>query len=105
MIKKLCKQMTEILQHAKKKSCKILRPDSNFNPAIQLCYDIIHAYLQLIRLKEGKAQNIGNIMKFSKHIEKLEELTLDKLKDRLQLARIRKLELRKQAKGLHKVHL
>ncbi len=107
MITKLYKQMTEIWQHAKKKCCKILRSDSNFSPAIQLWYDRIHTCLQLIRLKEGKAQNIGNIMRFAKckHIEKPEKSTLDKLKDGLQLARIRKLELRKQAKGLCKVHL
>jgi hypothetical protein len=70
-------------------------------------YDRIHAYLQFIRLKEGEAQNVGNIMRFAKckHIEKLEDLTLDNQKDSLQLAQIRKLELRKKAKGLPKVHL
>jgi hypothetical protein len=65
MITKLYKQMTEIWQHAKKKCCKILRPDSYLSPAIQLWYDRIHAYLQLIDLKE-EAQNIGNIMRFAK---------------------------------------
>jgi hypothetical protein len=72
-----------------------------------LWYNRIHAYLQLIHLKEEKAQNVGNIIWFAKwkHIENLEDLTLDKLKDRLQLAKVRKSELRKQAKGLCKVHL
>ncbi len=94
MITQLYKQMTEIWQHADKKCHKILRPDSNFSPAIQLWYNQIHTYLQLICLKEGKAHNIGNIMRFEKrkHIEKLDDLTLDELKDGLQLARIRKLE-------------
>jgi hypothetical protein len=107
MITKLYKQMTEIHQHAEKKCRKILRPDSNFSPEIQLWYHRIHAYLQLIPLKEGKARTVGNIMRFAKrkHIEKTEIWTLDKLKDGLQLAWIRKLELRKQAKGLCKVHL
>ncbi len=88
MITKLYKQMTEICQHAKKKCCKILRPDSNFSPEIQLWYHRIHAYLQLIPLKEGKTQTVGNIMRFAKrkHIEKMEIWTLDKLKDGLQLA-------------------
>jgi hypothetical protein len=67
MITKLYKQMTEIWQHAKKKCCKILRPGSNFSPALQLWYNRIHAYLQLICLKEGKAQNVGNIMRLAKH--------------------------------------
>jgi hypothetical protein len=54
LIIKLYKQMTEIRVHAKKKCRKILRPKSDFSPTIQMWYDQIHAYLQLIRLKEGK---------------------------------------------------
>jgi hypothetical protein len=63
--------------------------------------------LQLIRLKEGKAKNVGNILRFARqqHIEQLDKLTMDELKDGLQLACIRKAYLRKQAKGLRKVHL
>jgi hypothetical protein len=55
MIIKLYKQMTKIRIHAeKKKRCrKILRPESNFSPTVQMWYDRIHAYLQLIRMKEG----------------------------------------------------
>jgi hypothetical protein len=107
MIIKVYKQMTEIQQHAEKKCQKILRPDSNFSPTIQMWYDRIHAYLQLIRLKEGKSHNVGNIICFAKrkHIKHPKALSLDELKDGLQLARIRKSELRQQAKGLCKVHL
>jgi hypothetical protein len=70
-------------------------------------YDCIHAYLQLIHLQEGKAKNVGNILCFSRrqHIPHPEQLTMDELKDGLQLACIRKADLRKQAKGLRKVHL
>jgi hypothetical protein len=70
-------------------------------------YDQIHAYLQLIRLQEGKAKNVGNILCFARrqHIPHPEQLTMDKLKDGLQFACIHKAELRKQAKGLQKVHL
>jgi hypothetical protein len=70
-------------------------------------YDRIHAYLQLIRLQEGKAKNVGNILRFAQqqHIPHPEQLTMNELKDGLQFAHICKADLRKQAKGLHKVHL
>jgi hypothetical protein len=70
-------------------------------------YDRIHAYLQLIRLHEGKTKNVGNILRFARrqHILSPEHLTIEELKDELQFAHIRKADLRKQAKGLHKVHL
>ena len=70
-------------------------------------YNQIHAYLQVIRLKEGKAKNVGNILHFAwqQHIEQPDKLTMDELKDGLQLARIHKADLRKQAKDLRKVHL
>jgi hypothetical protein len=79
--------MTEIRQHAKKKCHKVLCPDGNYSPTIQMWYDRIHAYLQLIRLEEGKAKNIGNIMIFTKrtHIEQPETLSLEELRDGLQL--------------------
>jgi hypothetical protein len=107
MIIKLYKQMTKIRQDAEKKCRKILQQDSNFSPTIQMWYDQIHAYLQLIRLKEGKAHNVGNIMRFAKrkHIENPKALLLKELKDGIQFARIRKSELQKQARGLRKVHL
>jgi hypothetical protein len=59
MIIKLYKQITKIRVHAKKNCRKILRPESNYNPTIQMWYDRIHAYLQLIRMKEGNAKNMG----------------------------------------------
>jgi hypothetical protein len=52
MIIKLYKQMTEIRVHAKKNCRKIPRPESNYCPTIQMWYNCIHAYLQLIRMKE-----------------------------------------------------
>jgi hypothetical protein len=70
-------------------------------------YDRIHTYLQLIRLKEGKASNASNIVRFAKwtHTERPAELTMEELQDGLQFCRIRKADLRQQAKGLRKVHL
>ncbi len=51
--------------------------------------------------------NTGNIVRFAKqkHIKRPEELTMEEPKNRLQFCQIRKAELRKQAKGLQKVHL
>jgi hypothetical protein len=66
MIIKLYKQMTEIRVHAKKNCRKILRPESNYSPTIQMWCDRIHAYLQLIRMKEGNAKNIRNILRFAR---------------------------------------
>jgi hypothetical protein len=107
MIFKLYKQMTEIRIHAKKHYRKILRPDDNFSPTIQMWYDRIHAYLHLIRMKEGKMHNMGNILRFAhcQHIANPEKLTTEELQDGLQFARITRADLRKQVKGLRKVHL
>jgi hypothetical protein len=107
MIIKLYKQMTEIRVHAEKDCRRILRPESDFRPTIQMWYDRIHAYLQLIRLKEGKVSNASNIVRFAKrtHIERPAELIMEELEGGLQFCRIRKADLRQQAKGLRKVHL
>ncbi len=88
MIIKLYKQMTEIRIHAEKKCRKVLRPESNFSPTGQMWYDRIHAYLQLIRMKEGKTKNTANILRFAcrQHIKAPEEFTFDELKDGLQFA-------------------
>jgi len=100
MIRKLYKQMTEIRVHAEKECQKILRPESNFSPTIQMWYDRIHAYLQLIRLKEGKASNASNIVRFANrtHIERPAELTMEELEDGFQFCRIRKADLRQTSK-------
>jgi hypothetical protein len=107
VIIKLYKQMTEIRVHAETNCWKILRPDDDYSPTIQMWYDRVHAYLQLIIMKEGKTNNNRNVLHFAwrHHINKPEELTMGELQDRLQFERIRKAELRKQAKGLRKVHL
>ncbi len=75
----------QIRVHAEKNCQKILWPESHFSPTIQMWYNRIQAYLQLIRMKEGKASNAGNIVRFAKqkHFEP-EELTMEELKDSLQ---------------------
>jgi hypothetical protein len=107
MIIKLYKQMTEIRVHAEKNCRKILCPDDDYSLTIQMWYNRIHAYLQLIRMKEGKTNNNGNVLCFARqqHVNKPEELTMEELQDGLQFARIRKADLCKQAKSLRKIHL
>ena len=70
-------------------------------------YDRIHAYLQLIRMKEGKTKNNRNTVRFAArtHIQDPGNLTMEELKDGFWFCRIRKAELRQQAKGLRKAHL
>ncbi len=99
--------MTEIRVHAEKKCRKILWPDGNFSPTVKMWYDRIHAYLQLIRMKEGKTNNTANILCFARrqHINNLKGLTMEELKDKVQYSRIHQADLRKQAKGLQKTHL
>ncbi len=65
MIIKLYKQMSEIRVHSEKNCRKILQPESDFSLTIQMWYDRIHAYLQLICMQEGKAKNVGNILRFA----------------------------------------
>jgi hypothetical protein len=107
MVIKLYKQMTEIRIHAEKRCRKILRPDSNFSLTIQMWYDRIHAYLQLIRMKEGLTNNTRNVLRFAccQHIDNPDTLTMEEIQEGIQFARIRRSELRIQAKGLRKVHL
>jgi hypothetical protein len=92
MVIKLYKQMTKIRAHAEKNCRKILWLESNFRPPIQMWYNRIHAYLQLICMKDGKTRNTGNILKFApwQHIDKLEELMMKELKDGLLFANIGK---------------
>ena len=81
MIIKLYRQMTAIRIHAEKKCQNILRPDSDC-PTVQMWYDGIHAYLQLIQLKEGKAKNIGNVIRFAvcTNIQNPNKLTMKELR-------------------------
>jgi hypothetical protein len=85
MIIKLYRQMTEVRVHVEKKCRKILRPDSNYSPTIQMWYDRIHAYLQLIRMKERKTKNTGNIIRFAMrtNIQDPTALTMEELEDGL----------------------
>ena len=107
MILTLYAQMTEIRRNAEKKCRKIHTPISEFSPTTSMWYDRIHVYLQLIRLKEGKTKKVRNIFKLARkhNILHPERLSREELEDGLQLATIRKKELRKQAGELRKAHL
>jgi len=104
---KLYSQLTEIRKHAEKKCRKILTPVSKFSPTIRMWYDRNHVYKQLIKLKEGKSTKARNTFRFARknNILHPEKLTLEELNDGLQLASIRKKELKKQAGELRKAHL
>jgi hypothetical protein len=84
-----------------------LRPNSDYSPTVQMWYNRTHAYLQRIQLKEGKAKNVGNVIRFAirTNIQSPKKLIMEELKDGLRYCRTQKAELRKQAKGLRKVHL
>ena len=85
MIIKLYRQITEIRIHTEKRCRKIMQPNSDYSLTIQMWYDRIHAYLQLVRLKERKAKNRGNIIRFAVHtkIQDPDKLTMEELHDGL----------------------
>ena len=66
MVINLHKQMTEIRIHVEMKCRKILRPESDSSLMVQMLYNRIYPYLQLIRMKEGKTKNTGNILRFTR---------------------------------------
>jgi hypothetical protein len=109
MILTLYAQMTEIRRYAEKKCRKIHTPMCEFSPtiSIRMWYDRIHVYLQLIRVKEGKTKKVRNVFNLARkhNIQHPERLSREELEDGLQLATIRKKELRKQAGELRKAHL
>ena len=100
-------QLTEIRKYAEKKCRKIMTPHCEFSPPIKMWYNRIHVYVQLIKLKEGKTHKARNLFRFARKngISNPEKLTMEELQDRLQLARIRKVELRTKAGELRKAHL
>ena len=109
MIIKLYKQMDEIRIHAENKCLKVMTPVSHFSPQVQHWYNIIHAYLALLRLKkfDKKYSNPSNTYRFARNcnIENPRKLTKEELRDSLRYCKIRRAEVRKSSKGLMKVLL
>ncbi len=106
-ILQLYNQITEIKLHAETNCRKIRTPDSKFSPAVKMWYDHIHSYLQLIWMREGKIKNKRNVLQFARRnqILEAEKLRMEEMKDGLQLVRLRKTDLRKEAAGLRQAHL
>jgi hypothetical protein len=101
MIIRLYQQMTEIRVHAENKCRKILQPDSDYSPTIQMWYDRIHAYLQLICMKERKTKNNGNVIRFAActHIQDPGNLTMEEQKMGFGSAGFRKQSYANKLKG------
>ena len=78
-------QLTEIRRHAEKECRNILTPESECSQTVNIWYDRIHAYRQLIRLREGKANNARNIYRFARrnNIAHPEKLTVEEMEDGL----------------------
>ena len=53
MMIKLYQQMDEIMMHGENKCRKSLIPEAKYSPVIQHWYDRIHAYMDLLKLKQG----------------------------------------------------
>ena len=106
---KLCKQIDVIQIHAKKKYMKVLIPAADYSPQVQHWYDRIYGYVALLELKKGtyKYQNAANTNRMDRRnkIKKPSELTIEEIKDKLSVCKIRAEELRKQDKDLRKTHL
>ena len=65
---KLYQQMDEIRVHGEKKRRKFLTPEVEYSPVIQHWYDRIHAYMNLLKLKQSvhKYMNKGNARRRAK---------------------------------------
>ena len=86
-----------------------MTPAADYSPQIQLWYDRIHAYKNLIKLRSGtkKYMDRSRIIKFAKKhaIDDPNNLTDQELTDGLRYSRIHLHQLRRQTKGLRKAHL
>ena len=83
MMIKLYQQMDEIRVHAEKKCRKFLTPAAGYSPVIHHWYDRIHAYMDLLKLKQGthKCMNKGNVRRNVKRrdIKNPASLTVDEI--------------------------
>ena len=80
-----------------------------YSPVIKHWYDRIHAYMDLLKLKQGthKYMNKENVRRNARRrdIKNPASLTVEEIQDALRYCRIRASDLRKQAKSLRKAHL
>ena len=109
MMIKRYKQMDEIRGRAERKCRKFTTSAAKFSPVIQDWYDTIHAYMDLLKLKQGlnKFMNKGNVRRKArrKNISNPADLSAEEIQDALGYCRIRDSDLRKQTKSLRRSHL
>ena len=102
-------QMDNIRTRSERSCRKILKPAVPFSPVIAFWNDKIHAFQQLIKIREGNHPHINRGRAYRTASRKLIPspwlLSMDDCKEGLRLARICQLELRKAADVHCKQHL
>ena len=102
-------QMDEIRARSEKECRRILKPAVSYSPVVAFWNDKIHAFQQLIRIKEGLHPSINRGRAYRtamrKNIPTPWLLSLSDCKEGLRLSRTRQAEVRKQADEHRKQHL
>ena len=95
----LDRQFVELQKYAERKCRKIIKPDMEFSLEVKLWHKRVQAYKALIRLKEGKARNVPNIMRHARcnGISNPEELTVQQLSAGVTYAKAKKKLLKSTA--------
>ena len=102
-------QMDEIRARSEKECRRILKPCVSYSPVIAFWNDKIHAYQQLLHIKEGSKHGINRGRAYRtakrKNIPTPWSLSAADCKEGIRLAKIRQVELRKHADEYRKQHL
>ena len=102
MMVNLYQQMNEIKVHVEKKWRKFLTPAAEYSPVIQHWYGRVHAYMDLLELKQGTHKYMikDNVRRNAKrrNISNPADLSVEEIQNALRYCRIRASDLRKQAK-------
>ena len=102
-------QMDEIRTRSERDCRKILKPCVSFSPVIAFWNDKIHAYQQLLKIKEGShpGNNRGRAYRTAlrKNIPDPWSLSPADCKEGIRLAKLRQAEIRKHADEHRKQHL
>ena len=102
-------QMDEIRTRSERDCRRILKPAVAFSPVIAFWNDKIHVLQQLLRIKEGNHPGInrGHAYRTAKrkNISSPWNLSIADCKEGIRLAKLRQVEVRKQADAHRKQHL
>jgi uncharacterized protein (UPF0332 family) len=103
----LDKQVVEIQLHCEKKCRKIYRADLAFSAPIKLWHERVQVYTKLLRMHDGKIQNVGNLCRLARKrgIKWPRQLSVEEIRHRRAYAKARKRELWKTAPALCREHL